>query len=404
MESLTRAIGSTDTHGHARRWGVVLLAMALGALALVTVPAPPAGATPGGSSSSPSFVCATDVVYSVDGSSHALSKVNPTAGTFTANGTIPAGDDNDINALALPNGGGRYIYAFDRADNAIIRFDASTNDADTYDAPANANASSVIAGAINPANGIYYYAAGGSTWKLYAFNTSTNTSIGQVGTIAGLSNNGDMAFDAVGNLYVVSNASATAAGTLARVNGPLPTTAGSTALTATVLASLPENSGQYASMAFDGSGVLVIGTGTGKVLKVNPSSGALVSTKTVSLSLSDMASCSAPSTASARVDLPQGRHDNADQFTVTITGGGVSSGNTGTTTGTDTGLQTNAAEVAGPVVVLPSTTYTITQTAAGGTDLGDYTTTWKCVKSSDGSTISFRHRELGDVHDAVGVR
>ena len=34
-----------------------------------------------------------------------------------------------------------------------------------------------------------------------------------------------MAFDAVGNLYVVSNANSTAAGTLARINGPLPTTA-----------------------------------------------------------------------------------------------------------------------------------------------------------------------------------
>jgi uncharacterized repeat protein (TIGR01451 family) len=388
MTSLTRAI-SDYSHVHARRHGVlaVSLALVLGAMALVLLPAAPAHAT-GGGSSSPPVVCATDVVYSVDGDSHVLSKVNPTAGTSTTNGTIPAGNGDDINALALPNGGGRYIYAFNRADNRIIRFDAATNDDDTWNAPANSSASSVIAGAINPANGIYYYASGGSTWKLFAFNTNTNTSIGQVGTIGGLSNNGDMAFDAVGNLYVVSNASTTAAGTLARVNGPLPTSAGSTSLAATVLASLPDNSGQYASMAFDGSGVLVVGTGSGKVLKVNPSSGALISTKTVSVSLSDMASCSAPSTASVRVDLPQGRHDNADQFKVTLTGGGVSSGNTGTTTGTDTGLQDDSGEVAGPVVVLPSTTYTITQTASGGTDLNDYTTTWKCVKGADGSTVA----------------
>ena len=385
MKPLSRARATTYPHDHARRLGVAVLALALAAVALVTLPAAPAHAT---FSSSPSFVCATDVVYSVDGDTHALSKINPTAGTFAGNGTIPASGGDAVNALALPNGGGRYIYAFNRTDNSIIRFDASTNDADTWSAPSSSSASSVIAGAINPANGIYYYAAGGSTWKLYAFNTSTNTSIGQVGTIGGLSVNGDMAFDAVGNLYVVSNASSTAAGTLARVNGPLPTTAGSTALSATVLASLPDNSGQYASMAFDGSGVLVIGTGAGKVLKVNPSSGALIQTKTVSLSLSDMASCSAPSTASVRVDLPQGRHDGADQFKVTITGGGVSGGNTGTTTGTDTGLQTDAGEVAGPVVVLPSTTYTVTQAAAGGTDLDDYTTTWKCVKGSDGSTLA----------------
>ncbi|MGY2701029.1 putative repeat protein (TIGR01451 family) [Nocardioides sp. HB32] len=388
MKPLTRALISAYPHDHARRAGVVVLTMALAALALVLVPAAPARAAGGGSSSSPSFVCTTDVVYSVDGNTHVLSKVNPTAGTSTPNGTIPADGSDDINALALPSGGGRYIYAFNRADNSIIRFDATTNDADTWSAPSNSSASSVIAGAINPANGIYYYASGGSTWKLFAFNTNTNTSIGQVGTFGGLSSNGDMAFDATGNLYVVSNASTTAAGTLARVNGPLPTTAGTTALTANLLTTLPDNSGQYASMAFNGDGYLVVGTGSGKVLKINPSSGVLVQTKTVSLSLSDMASCTAPSVASARVDLPQGRHDSADQFKVAITGGGVTTGNTGTTTGTDTGLQDASGEVAGPVVVLPSTTYTITQTASGGTDLNDYTTTWKCVKAGDGSTLS----------------
>ncbi len=390
MRSLTRAITRTHPHDQVRRIGVAVLALALAVAALAMLPAAPAHARHGGggSSSSPSFVCATDVVYSIDGDSHVLSKLDPSTGSFSGNGTIPAGKSVSLNALALPSGGGRYIYAFNRTDNAVVRFDAATNDADTWTAPANDKASSVIAGAINPANGIYYYAAGGSTWRLYAFNTSTNTFIGQVATISGLGGNGDMAFDAVGNLYVVSNDGSTDAGTLARVNGPLPTTTGSASLNATELASLPGNSGQYASMAFDGSGVLVIGTSTGKVVRVNPSSGTQLSSKTVSLSLHDMASCSAPSIASARVDLPQGRHASGDQFTVKITGGGVSSGNTGTTAGTDSGVQDKAAEVAGPVVVLGGTTYTITQAAAGSTDLGDYVTTWKCVRGSDGSTVA----------------
>ncbi len=386
--SLLRAFSSSysaRTRVRVRRTGVAALstAVSLGALALVTLPAAPAQAT--GVSS---FVCASDTVYSVDGNSHVISKITPSTGASTSNGTISAGNDETVNALALPNGGGRYIYAFNRKDNKVLRFDATTGSTQEYNAPANGDASSVIAGAINPSNGIYYYAVGGSTWKLYAFNTSTNTGIGQVGTIAGLSNNGDMAFDAVGNLYVVSNADQNASGTLARVNGPLPTTAGSTALNAVFLTSLPANSGQYASMAFDGTGVLVIGTGSGKVLRVNPSSGASIDTHQASVSLSDMASCSSPSVASVRVDLPNGRHDSDDQFKTTITGGGVTSGNTGTTAGTDTGLQLNDAEVAGPVVVLPSTTYNITQTAAGGTQLSDYSTTWKCVLQSNGTTVA----------------
>ena len=388
--SLSRAISpisSARIRAHTRRTGLAVVSLAVAAAMLTALPAAPAAAT-GGGSSSPSFGCAADTVYSIDGSSRVISKITPSTGASTSNGTISAGNGDAVNALALPNGGGRYIYAFNRSENKVLRFDATTGGTQQYNAPANSDAEDVIAGAINPANGIYYYAVGGSPWKLYAFNTSTNTGIGQVGTIAGLSVNGDMAFDAVGNLYVVSNASQFAAGTLARVNGPLPTTAGSTAFASTGLASLPGSSGQYASMAFDGTGVLVIGTGSGKVLRVNPSSGAQIDTHNASVSLSDMASCSSPSIASVRVDLPSGRHDNDDQFTTTITGGGVSSGNTGTTAGTDTGLQTEEAEIAGPVVVLPSTAYTITQTAAGGTQLSDYATTWKCVLQSNGSTVA----------------
>ncbi|MEP9363159.1 hypothetical protein ABLE68_09360, partial [Nocardioides sp. CN2-186] len=366
-----------------RRSGRFLIAFALAAIALVALPAAPALAT----NSSPSFVCAADTVYSIDGNSHVITKIKPSTGGTTANGTINVGDDT-LNALALPNGGGRYIYAFNRSANEVVRFDANSNNDESYALASNSNAGSVIAGAINPVNGLYYYAAGGSTWTLYAFNTSTNTGIGKVGTISGLGGNGDMAFDALGNLYVVSNDNSSAAGTLARVNAPLPTTAGSTVLTSTGLATLPANSGQYAAMAFDGSGYLFVGTGSGKLIKVNPTSGAQESSQTLSLNLHDLASCSVPSTATTRVDLPNGRHDAADQFTVKITGSGVTTGNTGTTTGADTGLQTDAAEMAGPVVVLPGTTYTIAQTAAGGTDFNDYTTTWKCVDQGTGTSLA----------------
>ncbi len=229
--SLLRAFSSSYSariRVRARRTGVAALSAALSLGALVLIPAAPAQAT-----GVAQFVCASDTVYSVDGSSHVISKLTPSNGNTTSNGTISAGNDDAVNALALPNGGGRYIYAFNRSDNKVLRFDATTGGTQEFAAPANGDAGNVIAGAINPANGIYYYAVGGSPWKLYAFNTSTNTGIGQVGTIAGLSVNGDMAFDAVGNLYVVSNASQSAAGTLARVNGPLPTTAGSTAFAST---------------------------------------------------------------------------------------------------------------------------------------------------------------------------
>ncbi|GEP36083.1 hypothetical protein NSZ01_38510 [Nocardioides szechwanensis] len=353
---------------------------------LTLLPIAPASATTGVSS----FVCGSNTVYTVSGSSSfGIDKVNALTGAASDNGNFSADNDDAVNALALPAGGGRYIYAFNRSTNKVLRFDATTSSTSSYTAPSNSEASSVVAGAINPATGIYYYASGGSTWTVNAFNTNTNTAIGKVATISGtgLSGNGDFAFDALGNLYVVSNANSTAAGTLARVNEAIPTTAGSAALTITVLTNTPDDSGQYHSMAFDSSGALVIGSGSGKVIRVNPSTGAIISSVTTGTSFADMASCALPSTASANVNLPSGRYASTDQFTVSITGNGVTSGNTGTTAGTDTGLQSNTAEVAGPVVVLPSSSYTITQTAAGGANLGNYVTTWKCVDGS-GTTIA----------------
>ncbi|QYH34663.1 DUF11 domain-containing protein [Salinibacterium sp. M195] len=72
----------------------------------------------------------------------------------------------------------------------------------------------------------------------------------------------------------------------------------------------------------------------------------------------------------------------SDQFTLAITGGGLS-GATATTTGTDTGVQ---AAVVGPTTVTAdgATAFTFTETAAGTTVLSNYTTTWACVDSANG--------------------
>ncbi len=92
-----------------------------------------------------------------------------------------------------------------------------------------ATSGSLVAGAVNPANGIFYYAYASSTGTmvLFAFNTTTNTAIGQVATASAPSfNNGDIAFDGGGNLYWVGSSGTTAE--LGVIPGPIPTTAGTT--------------------------------------------------------------------------------------------------------------------------------------------------------------------------------
>ena len=97
----------------------------------------------------------------------------------------------------------------------------------------------------------------------------------------------------------------------------------------------------------------------------------------------DVAGCPSSGSLQVQTDIV-GRVASGDQFTVTITGDGASSGNTGTTTGTSTGLQTSTGEVAGPIVGLPGTNYTLTEAAAtgSGTNVANYLTTWACLNGS----------------------
>jgi uncharacterized repeat protein (TIGR01451 family) len=377
MSSYDRALTRATNTLRRRAAGLVALLLAVTGLAFL-----PAGAA---YAVYPGFVCTGNTVYALDGSGN-VQRVASTGGSATTNAAYGSGR---WNALALA-GAGTQSWAFDR-DNNRVRMAGSDHAEQTWNMPSSTKYGDVVAGAINPSTGIYYYAAGGSTWTVYAFNTVTKTAIGQVATITGtgLGGNGDFAFDATGNLYIVSNDpsySGGTAGTLARVNGTLPTTAGSTTLGISVLAGTPAGQGNYHSMAFDSSGYLVIGAGS-KLIRVNPTTGAEVDSSTLSFGFVDLASCSSPSTAQALVNLPEGRHGTNDQFTVAITGNGLTSGNTGTTAGTDTGLQDTSAEKAGPAVVLPGQTYTITQTPSGTTVLTNYVTSWTCVNGS-GTTIA----------------
>ena len=77
------------------------------------------------------------------------------------------------------------------------------------------------------------------------------------------------------------------------------------------------------------------------------------------------------------------RQADSDQFNLSITGGGLTGGNTATTTGTANGVQ--AAE-AGPVVGVPAT-YTFAETGAGSTVIGNYTTTYQCVNQGNSNAV-----------------
>ncbi len=264
----------------------------------------------------------------------------------------------------------------------------------------------IVAGAVDPLSGNFYWAsyanAPGGTLTIFGWNTTTNTSIGVVANSklpeplpATGSSNGDLAFDRNGNVYVVSSIGTSAATGV--IPGPLPTTPQTSppTLPNTTLATYANpNSNAYNGIAFDNAGNLFLEYSTSSngtdIDKINPSSGAVIagpapvnftgSGGTIGV---DLGACSNPPVLQLQKNVVN-RQSDTDQFNLSITGGGLSSGNTATTTGTATGVQSAKA---GPVLGTTDTTYTFAETGAGTTTMANYTTTYQCVDQGQNNLV-----------------
>ncbi|MFT4307032.1 MAG: hypothetical protein QM604_09100, partial [Microbacterium sp.] len=319
------------------------------------------------------------------------------AGSVSLIGTIGrANTSYTINALGLSSDG-TTAYAVNGSATvsgslSLSVYDIATETTTSYTLPDptyTASTAAILRGAINPANGYYYYTVGtSSTQDVYAFNTTTNTAIGLVGRISSSTSPGDLAFDSEGNMYIVLSS------TLGVVTD-VPSTASASTLTMTTLVAQLGGSSSTDSngIAFGADGYLYVTatySSASTVLKYDPSTGDLESAVSITNNsftnnVNDAAGCANPNTLTVVKDVDS-RLNDTDQFTVSITSDDSTLAS-GTTTGTDTGEQTDTDEVAGPVVALSDSTYTIAETASGGADLADYTTTWECA-DADGDNVS----------------
>ena len=247
----------------------------------------------------------------------------------------------------------------------------------------------VTHGAINQANGHYYYGGvTGGTLNVYGFNTTTNQSMGLVasGAIPNGGGNGDWAFDSQGNLYVVAGGSG--AGTVnvvSVIDQKIPTSAGTpVAITGTELVRIDAGGTALNAIAFAGDGYLYVAGGP-RMYKVNPTTGTVISNVPFATAGTvDMASCASPNTVSIVKDFPAGRHTASDQVTMTISGDGITKGNTATTAGTASGVQ---PQEAGPVLVLSGQQITVTETGTG-TGRPKYDSSWTCVDRNSGNVLA----------------
>ncbi|MBG6084898.1 Ig-like domain-containing protein [Zhihengliuella flava] len=178
-------------------------------------------------------------------------------------------------------------------------------------------------------------------------------------------------------MYFVSGSSSTAQ--VYRVNAE---DLGSSAAVAEKVGPLISSGQALNSMAFATDGYLYIaGNGAG-LLRVNPVTGEVLEQRPLDFTLTDLASRAVPYTGSASIELPDGRSNPEDQFTVSIDGGGIETGNTDTTEGDGT-----SGEV-GPILLLPGETYSINVTPEGNTNPESYTSTWQCVDPISGEVLA----------------
>ncbi|UUW87118.1 DUF11 domain-containing protein [Pimelobacter simplex] len=319
-------------------------------------------------------------VDTMTGTQTSVGRMNWSNQTYAFNAMGISGDGGAIySVLATTNpndGDQRYVATYTRAT-------------DTYRLTRVANALAYSHGAFNAATGIYYYGGVDSSnvMSIYGYNPATNADLGLVarGPVP-VGRNGDMAFDAQGNLYL-STGDTNGNNAVSVIKQDLPTArvGRPLALQATELARVQTTAGQpLVGLAFAGTGYLHVAS-RATIFQINPTTGAVVHSAPMvdANRLGDLASCAAPNTVEVAKDFPSGRKDPGDQVTLSVTGGGITRANTATTAGSADGVQ---PQVAGPVLALTGTRYTITETGAG-TGLPDYRSRWTCVDQNAGDVV-----------------
>ncbi|MEN2741923.1 hypothetical protein ABCS02_29420 [Microbacterium sp. X-17] len=317
------------------------------------------------------------------------------AATVASTSSFPG---TNPNGLGLTVGG---TGAFMASDNGTVieSYDAASGNWLAYQGKP-APGSGVTVGAVDPITGIYYFGDVGSngvTGQLWGFDTTTDQLVSPTPLLTFPAvpgqNNGDIAFDGGGNLYLVF--SSTTDGSLEAISGPLPKTAAQAAtLTPATLSTFTVPGGAAVNgIAFDGSGTLYLSQGsTNGIFSIDPGTGSsdgnltpLPASQTgpSGTGLVDLASCAFPPAVSAQKNVVS-RVNATDQFALSVTGPTVSLPATAVTVGTANGLQqTTDGRLlqAGPALARFGDTYTATETAAGTTNLAQYLSTYSCVDS-----------------------
>lgn len=373
-----------------------------------------------------SFSCAAGTVYSVSSNGRiyevttsAQGAINATASNVgDADGWKSSVSTGAVNALAITQGG-TAAYAIDRTHGDILKYDSTNGYQMVREDDDNAKSDYIVAGGISPNGGGYYFGyydtlkinnKTNTIFRLFMFDTTTNSASVPLGfvivaTTTANSNNGDLAFDSTGTLYLVWS---TGGSSPTNQVIPIPRSSledaenkkdSTTQITSSPTTALGSTFGSYNGIAFDSSGQIFVqrnlGTSNYNNLQTiieyaDPQSWDVSKTQRVkasagndylsgSYSGTDLASCAYPPTLTVKKDVVD-RYHTSDQFTLQVeragTSGTVASG---TTIGSDLGVQ---GVTAGPIPAVVGDTYTVSEVAgSAGTSLSNYVSSWACTNN-----------------------
>lgn len=330
-------------------------------------------------------ICQAGYAYAISNSGQLQQIVG---GVRTNVGTDLGG--SDMNGLGI-SAGGANVYAIKRtggsdSETATVHSFNTTTGIWSSTGKSQSTSVSLVAGAVNLSTGEYIfggYAGDGSQFRMWKYSPGSGTFsyLGYVQTSMGSgSNNGDMAFNAAGDLFIVHGRGSSV--TVFSVTAANFNAAGGGLIASAKSATISTNSSDVNGVAFDAAGKGYLGSSTQlrSYDMPNWSNGALV-TNNLNDS-TDLASCSSPATIKLQKIVQGGRSSATDQFRLELKQGSTTLG-TATTTGTATGVQ---PQVVGPLPVVRGATLTFSETFVNGAVASNYATSYRC--QVDGAPMS----------------
>ena len=329
------------------------------------------------------LVCATGTFYALSGSGQLQRVAN---GAVTNVGTAASGVSS-FNGLGI-GANGTSALAYERSNgtlNATVWYFDGTTWKSSGNSFAGADSAQLVAGAIDLKSGNYFLGGfSGARFYVYKYVPSTGvfSTVGWVDTTSAGGTNGDMAFDANGNLYIAGSGDTKT--TVYSVTAASIAAGGGGQLSASPSFSFsPSGFSGINGMAFNTTGSMYLGNGS-TVREYNASTGAQIGGDvTTGVNSSDLASCNSPANLTLKKNVTA-RVNAKDQFRLSIKSGSTESG-TATTTGSATGVQ--SVQV-GPLPVIQNNAYTVSESMASGSAsaLSSYASSLVCTDDT-GATI-----------------